>query len=90
MDSVTYLRQFESCDDIGNGDFSRIYQIADEYAALQAESERLKAERVDLEQFREPLVALSDYAYERHGDADHPHCLDADRLLALIDAHKGE
>lgn len=43
MDSVTYLRQFESCDDIGNGDFSRIYEIANEYAALQTENERLKS-----------------------------------------------
>jgi hypothetical protein len=62
----------------------------DEYAALQAENDRLKAERVDLEQFRPALVALSDYAYDLHSDVDHPDCVDADRLLALIDAHKGE
>ena len=41
MDSVTYLRQLESCDDIGNGGL--IHAISDEYAALQAENERLKS-----------------------------------------------
>lgn len=47
---------------------------------------------IDLDQFRAALVALSDYAYERHGNTDHPHCLEADRLLALIDGQqtKGE
>lgn len=50
------------------------------------------APAIDLEQFRGALVALSDYAYERHGNMDHPHCLEADRLLALIDGQptKGE
>ena len=61
-----------------------------EMERLRSENERLKAERVDLEQFRGALIALSDYAYKQHGDMDHPYCLEADRLLALIDAHKGE
>ena len=33
------------------------------------------APAIDLEQFRSALVSLSDYAYERHGNTDHPHCL---------------
>ena len=49
---------------------------------------RPQAPAADLEQFRSALVALSDYAYERHGNTDHPHCLEADRLLALIDGQK--
>ena len=61
----------------------------DDYASMQSENERLKAQRVDLEQFRSALVALSDYAYDLHSDVDHPDCVEADRLLVLIDANKG-
>lgn len=77
----------------GEGDDLRALLAA--HARLQADAERLDwrvpvmrpqpAPAIDLEQFRSALVALSDYAYERHGDADHPHCVEADRLLALID-----
>lgn len=49
---------------------------------------RQAAPAIDLEQFRSALVSLSDYAYERHGNMDHPHCLEADRLLALIDGQE--
>lgn len=36
VSNVEYLRLFHSCDDIGNGDFSRLDAIADEYESLEA------------------------------------------------------
>ena len=36
VSNVEYLRLFHSCDDIVNGDFSRLDSIADEYESLQA------------------------------------------------------
>lgn len=65
----------------------------DDYSALQAENERLKAERVDLEQFRESVVVARTYYAEMAGDIHDPahnDVADCDRQLALIDAHKGE
>lgn len=54
----------------------------DDYAALQAENERLKAERVDLEQFRNAVMFhLSDAQQSSEVE-------DGERLLALIDAQK--
>ena len=58
------------------------YVAYDDYAALQAENERLKAERVDMEQFRRFIHACG------YGAGASPErTAEADRLLALIDGH---
>ncbi len=44
------------------------------------------APRIDLEQFRQAVVAWSDKAYEESHNPEHPTIQQADRLLALIDA----
>ncbi|GEM_PF-6831795 len=67
-------------------DRDRLLAALERAAAAETELARLRDQQaIDLEQFRSALVALSDYAYERHGHTDHPHCVEADRLLSLID-----
>jgi len=57
----------------------------DGYKAGYADA-KTAAPGIDLEQFREAVVAWSDAAYTHSEDSDHPVCREADRLLALIDA----
>ena len=49
VDAVKYLYDFESSDDLGNGDFSVLVRIADDYAALESRLADLETELADTE-----------------------------------------